>query len=55
MANSKTTLTINVRISWSTIIRSAFMRIFCRELYDKFAKEYQLKEEMIEVDTGRRK
>lgn len=40
MASSKTTLTIHVQLSWRTLFRVAFMRKFCPEIYDKFAKEF---------------
>lgn len=53
MASSKTTLTIHIQLSWRTLFRVAFMRKFCPEIYDKFTKEFQVDESMIEVREER--
>lgn len=37
------TLTIHAKIKWRTLFRAAFMRIFCRELYDKFVEIFDPK------------
>lgn len=40
MSKANQTLIINVKISWRTLIKAAFMRVFCRELYNKFEQKF---------------